>query len=111
MFDDSDYDRAVMRASDFIPGGYIIENGEKRTLSEASFHAVIDDEPIPMLFSMPVKACFDECPRCKSDTHEDGFIAVFEGHLLMPCWECKSIVILTNEEADEITPDWRRELL
>ena len=111
MFDDSDYDRAVMRASDFIPGGYIIENGEKRTLSEASFHAVIDEEPIPMLFSMPVKACFDECPRCKSDTHEDGFIAVFEGHLLMPCWECKSIVILTNEEADEITPDWRRELL
>ena len=56
MFDDSDYDRAVMRASDFIPGGYIIENGEKRTLSEASFHAVIDEEPIPMLFSMPVKA-------------------------------------------------------
>lgn len=111
MFDDSDYDRAVMRASDFIPGGYIMENGEKRTLSEASFHAVIDEEPIPMLFSMPVKACFDECPRCKSDTHEDGFIAVVEGHLLMPCWECKSIVILTNEEADEITPDWRRELL
>jgi phage FluMu protein Com len=111
MFDDSDYDKAVMRASDFIPGGYIMENGEKRTLSEASFHAVIDEEPIPMLFSMPVKACFDECPRCKSDSHEDGFIAVFEGHLLMPCWECKSIVILTNEEADEITPDWRRELL
>ncbi len=111
MFDDSDYDKAVMRASDFIPGGYIMENGEKRTLSEASFHAVIDEEPIPMLFSMPVKACFDECPRCKSDTHEDGFIAVFEGHLLMPCWECKSIVILTNEEADEITPDWRHELL
>ena len=60
---------------------------------------------------MATKAYCDFWLAATNERDDFDFVAVFEGHVLMPCWECKSIVILTNQEADEITPDWRRELL
>ena len=94
---DEDYEAAVVTVADFLPGGMMLQGGEPCHLTDLDLHIVVDGEVIQLLYTIPIRPTYVECPRCRSQTHEDGFIAVFEEHLLMPCWECKSLVILERE--------------
>ena len=91
---DEDYETRVITVADLLPGGMMLQGGEPCHLTDLDLHIVVDGEAIQLLYTMPIRPTYVECPRCRSETHEDGFIAVFEEHLLMPCWECKSLVIL-----------------
>ena len=91
---DDDYEAAVVTVADFLPGGIMLQGGEPCHLTDLDLHIVVDGEVIQLLYTMPIRPTYVECPRCRSETHEGGFIAVFEEHFLMPCWECKSLVIL-----------------
>ena len=94
---DDDYEATVVTVADFLPGGMMLQGGEPCHLTDLDLHIIVDGEAIQLLYTMPIRPTYLECPRCRSETHEDGFIAVFEEHLLMPCWECKSLVILERE--------------
>lgn len=101
------YDRGIVTVSDFLPGGMILEeDGHVRSLAEADFHAVFEDEPVQVLYTMPIRPTYVHCDRCGCDTHEDGFIAVFEDFLMMPCWGCDTLVILRRERAEKHLPRW-----
>ena len=94
---DEDYETRVITVADLLPGGMMLQGGEPCHLTDLDLHIVVDGEAIQLLYTMPIRPTYVECPRCRSENHEDGFIAVFEEHLLIPCWECKSLVILERE--------------
>ena len=107
MDDLVDYEKRVVRVSDFLPGGMMLEeDGQVRSLVDADFHAIFEGEPVQVLYTMPIRPTYVHCQRCGCDTYEDGFIAVFEDFFLMPCWECNTLVILRRGAAEEKLPKW-----
>jgi len=111
MSERKDYDKGYVNVSHFLPGGMIVEDGHVRSLAEADFHAYFEDEPVQMLYTMPIKPTYTHCQKCGCENHDDGFIAVFENFLMMPCWECETIVILRRERAEAQIPSWEDELI